>query len=263
MSSWEKSTTIVTCPEHTQTTTRYANGLTLVENLLSPCAYQDILLHIHNAFNERDLMKEPANVAPHERKPKAKRVGIHYGPQFDYATNHVKENPVPMPPWMDALVAALPVPVNQATLQYYPPGAGIPPHIDTHSCFNTHIISYSAAAPVNMEFKRATAHTATKMFAPRRVAGGPTVIPQVGETEDVETVEVSLPGNSLAVMEGEIRYAWTHGIRSRTTDPGPDGAIRREGRFSITFRSVDFNGICECDYPTWCDSRKAKLSLSS
>lgn len=256
---WTATVTSEQLPTHTVTHHRYANGLTLTENLLSPEDYQCLLQHIEKAFAEINCDTSTVITPRGEKKPKRKRTAIHYGPQFDYSTNHVVENPTPIPSWMLPVIDRLPVTINQATLQYYPPGAGIPPHVDTHSCFNTHIISYLAGLPVAFEFRAATSHTAEKMFAPRRVKGGPLATPKSPSPDSNELqsppVEVILPGNSLCVMEDEVRYAWTHGIRSRATDIIDGEVVPRGNRFSITFRQVSFDGVCHCQFPTWCDSR--------
>lgn len=236
-------------------------GLTINSQVLDQHSYLLVVQHIRDEFEAIDCDMLVVEVARGTKKPKRRRTAIHYGPQFDYTTNHVKDNPVPIPKWMQPVVDALPVAINQATLQYYPPGAGIPPHVDTHSCFNTHIISYLVGQPVAMEFKRATDATAAKMFAPRRVVGGPTK-EETPPPVDMggETIEIMLEDNSLCVMEGEVRYAWTHAIRSRATDIIDGVVVGRGNRFSITFRMVDFSGVCQCSFPKWCDSQRPQPS---
>lgn len=260
--TWEATTTTEELATHTAIHHRYPQGLTLTENLLSPEDYDGVLRSILSAFQAIECDTSEVVTPRGAKKPKRKRTAIHYGPQFDYLTNHVVENPTPIPDWMAPIITKLPVEINQATLQYYPPGAGIPPHIDTHSCFGSHIILYSAGLAVSFEFKPATSHTAEKMFAPRRIKGGPSMTPKSPSPDlnDLpeavsQAVEVLLPGNSLCVMENEVRYAWTHGIRSRATDTINGQTVPRGNRFSITFRYVSFDGVCKCQFPKWCDTR--------
>ncbi|CAG8980899.1 hypothetical protein HYALB_00012943 [Hymenoscyphus albidus] len=150
---------------------------------------------------------------------------------------------------------------NQVTIQHYPPGVGIPPHIDTHSCLGTHILSFSLSSTVNMQFQRANDDTKRKMFQPRRcLADNP---PSTNKKKSDEhprkakqILEILLESNSLCIMAGEARYAWTHGIRRRSTDITPEGnVVPRQDRYSVTLRQVDFGGQCDCEYHDWCDTR--------
>ncbi|KAG9228091.1 hypothetical protein BJ875DRAFT_478402 [Amylocarpus encephaloides] len=150
---------------------------------------------------------------------------------------------------------------NQVTIQHYPPGIGIPPHIDTHSCLGTHILSFSLASTVNMQFQRANEDTKRKMFQPRRCLAENSQILNKGTTDKhprkaKQILEIPLESNSLCIMAGQARYAWTHGIRRRNTDLTPEGSVvQRQDRYSITLRQVDFDGQCQCAYPDWCDTR--------
>ena len=282
---------------HIQIIKQYPVGLDLIDDLLPPEEYQKLLQIIQTLFSEEAPQPgafagarsqdthSSRNGQTTDKKRKPRRVSVHYGPQFDYSTNHVRENPTPLPPWLSPVIKLLPHEINQATIQYYPPGAGIPPHIDTHSCFGKTIISYSLASTVMIDFARATEHTAMKMFSARRCVGGPpstqppstpppllsstvgTVRDTSSKSSTVDSICIPLHPNSLCVMNGEVRYAWTHGIHSRTTDPvlddgdhagvgTPERAIARSGRYSITFRYVEFDGTCNCPWKRWCDSQQ-------
>lgn len=150
---------------------------------------------------------------------------------------------------------------NQVTIQHYPPGVGIPPHIDTHSCLGTHILSFSLSSTVNMQFQRANEDTKRKMFQPRRCLAdkSQTTTKKRADEQPQKTkqiLEIPLESNSLCIMAGEARYAWTHGIRRRSTDPTPEGeVVPRQDRYSITLRQVEFGAQCECEYHDWCDTR--------
>ena len=63
---------------------------------------------------------------------------------------------------------------------------------------------------------------------------------------------------SLLIMKEDVRYCYTHGIASRTTDQINDKIIRRKKRVSITFREV-IKGPCICKWNLLCDSQDSKL----
>ena len=157
---------------------------------------------------------------------------------------------------------------NQVTIQHYPPGSGIPPHIDTHSCLGTHILSFSLASTVNMQFQQATEDTKRKMFQPRRCLADHSQTINNGTMDErppraKQILEIPLESNSLCIMAGQARYAWTHGIRRRITDLTPEGGVvQRLDRYSITLRQVDFDGKCGCAHPDWCDTRNQAYNSS-
>lgn len=74
------------------------------------------------------------------------------------------------------------------------------------------------------------------------------------------TREVALEPGSLAILTGEARFAWSHGIMARKTDP-PE-CFRRGTRISLTFRKLNFDSgfSCSCAYPEFCDTQNP-LSL--
>jgi len=66
---------------------------------------------------------------------------------------------------------------------------------------------------------------------------------------------------SLAIIEGESRYFWKHGIVTRRFDSYVDSAsgkletFERSLRVSYTFRKLRVPPICNCDYPMFCDTQ--------
>jgi alkylated DNA repair dioxygenase AlkB len=101
-------------------------------------------------------------------------------------------------------------PPNQVTVNVYPPGTGIPPHVDADS-LGEQIASISLGSPAVME-----------LTGPKG-----------------EMVEADMARGSLLVMSGEVRWGWRHGIRSRKVDILGDGSLRSRGtRVSITLRWV-------------------------
>ncbi|KAH0810649.1 hypothetical protein GEV33_012138 [Tenebrio molitor] len=164
----------------------------------------------------------------------------HYGYEFRYDINNVDKNkPLPekIPTECGFLWDRLSFNFrpDQLTINHYKPGQGIPSHVDTHSAFEDPILSLSLNAPVVMEFKKN------------------------------ETICVLLPRRSLAIISGESRYAWSHGIVPRKYDfyYTEDGcsSFKRDTRISFTFRKV-LKGECNCSYKLNCDSQN-KITIES
>ncbi|CAI7575351.1 unnamed protein product [Penicillium pancosmium] len=133
------------------------------------------------------------------------------------------------PDWLQPLIPTtedrLP---DQVCLQFYPPGAGIPPHVDAHAPYDQ-LYALSLGAPAMMVF---------------------------GQGE--KRIEVDLNPRSMMQMTGDSRLHWTHGIKKRKTDTLPDGTVRlRENRWSITYRWLR-EGDCECGNITYCDTAQSR-----
>ncbi|RDW71022.1 hypothetical protein BP6252_07585 [Coleophoma cylindrospora] len=206
-----------------------------------------------------------------------KRLSLHFGPRFDY-TNNMTLDPVddsPLPTYITNLLSRLPIQEylpDQFTVQYYPPGAGIPPHVDTHSAFREALYSLSFGSAVPMAFKRCGSKEARKARIPNRTLVGninagknkstsstPEPKPSSpGENEEDDSWELFLPPRSLLLMLGPSRYGFTHKIRGRKFDQKDDGeVVERKGRYSITMRKVNRGDeiACSCDFPDVCDAR--------
>lgn len=169
----------------------------------------------------------------------------HFGYEFRYGTNDVDEKcPLKqgIPEQCDFLHSRLnkrgfsqwnffP---EQLTVNRYLPGHGIPPHVDTHSVFDDPILILSLHSDIVMDF--------------RDISG--------------RKIPVFLPRRSLALMSGESRYGWTHGIASRMHDvvctDGDKGLtlLPRGERISFTFRNLRRKKECFCSYPWLCDNQK-------
>ncbi|KAL4916738.1 hypothetical protein BDW62DRAFT_202399 [Aspergillus aurantiobrunneus] len=164
------------------------------------------------------------------------RISLHYGYTFDYKTFGIDPSiPYkPFPAWLEPLVPTTESrPPDQVCLQYYPPGAGIPPHVDSHRGWDQ-LYALSLGAPVYMRLRR-------------------------GKTED--KVDVDLEPRSLMRFTGDSRLHWTHGIAKRKTDTLADGTVRARGeRWSITFRWAR-EGDCECGDVMLCDTAQARLGI--
>ncbi|TRX94200.1 hypothetical protein FHL15_004968 [Xylaria flabelliformis] len=192
-----------------------------------------------------------------ESKKSGTRLSLHYGYTFDYKTFGIDPNiPYkPFPEWLLPLIPKLPAErgsegeereeerlPDQVCLQHYPPGAGIPPHVDTHSAYDE-LCALSLGSAVMMMFRRRTNTT--------------------GE-EDMETemVDLDLLPRSMMQMSGESRLHWEHGIKKRKKDVLSDGTVRlRADRWSITYRWLRPGGVCECGDVRLCDTAQRRAGV--
>lgn len=197
------------------------------------------------------LMQEDFITSDHENKllhifqhelewppDRAGRRSLHWGYTFCYKTFCIDKE-IPYKPFPDWLVPLLPTtearPPDQVCLQHYPPGSGIPPHVDTHSAFDQ-LYALSLGAPVQMQFREGTSDEEACGSVRR-------------------SVDVDLPPRSMMQMRGDARLHWTHGIRKRKTDRLADGTVRpRLDRWSITYRWLREGSTCECGDEKLCDT---------
>merc|ERR1712181_35905 len=85
--------------------------------------------------------------------------------------------------------------------------------------------------------------------------------PPVSEDENVVQKNVWLSPNSLAILRGEARYAWQHGISWRKTDCIKDGeAVPRGRRISLTLRKARHRP-CDCAWPMMCDAQNPEAHV--
>nr|XP_023020411.1 alkylated DNA repair protein alkB homolog 8 isoform X1 [Leptinotarsa decemlineata] len=205
-------------------------GLVILKDYISP-EEEKYLLKLFNFDSTTNQMKH--------------RQVRHFGYEFRYDINNVdKDKPLEekIPNECDYLWTRLQntdfkhFRPDQLTVNHYSPGQGIPHHVDTHSAFEDPIVSLSLQSPVVMDFKRGAKHFC-----------------------------VTLPQRSLAIMSGESRYDWSHGITPRKFDIihslGSFNSLERGTRVSLTFRKV-LQGECNCSYRSNCDSsREQSLEL--
>ncbi|TGO84449.1 hypothetical protein BPOR_0503g00040 [Botrytis porri] len=232
----------------------WQNGLVLYSNFITPQEESEIISSIQKDDRWCGI---------------GKRQTMHYGAHFDYTTFCASETWTDVPDWMEKLVGRLPFKgegegrVDQFTVQYYPPGTGIPPHVDTHSAFGEYLYSLSLGSAVPMGFKRCGGNEERKMRRPKRSLGEVSGdVRRKADEDGEEKWEVWLRERSLLVMRGEARYGFVHGIRGRKFDVDGEGEganvkRRRGGRWSITMRSVKRGKEmgCECAFPGVCDAR--------
>ena len=162
------------------------------------------------------------------------RLSLHYGYTFDYKTFDIDPE-IPFktfPDWLQPLVPTTESrPPDQVCLQYYPPGTGIPPHVDAHGPYDQ-LYALSLGTPAMMRFRRG----------------------------DQET-DADLTPRSMMQMTGDARLHWTHGIKKRKTDTLADGTVRPRGqRWSLTYRWLR-DGECECGDLEMCDTAQKRNGM--
>ena len=185
-------------------------GLEYHPAFVSPTEEAELLGHIDDADWLTDI---------------ARRVA-HFGYKYDYSNRRLDGSARigPLPEWLLSLArrarsAAAPgiadlldaeQPFEQAIINEYLPGQGIAPHID-RGCFGPVVATVSLGSAVNMDFVRAgTSERHVERLEPR----------------------------SLALMSGDARTEWRHGIAKRHSDPWQGQRLARQRRVSITFRTI-------------------------
>lgn len=141
----------------------------------------------------------------------------HYGYVYDYRAKRVDPEMYlgALPDWLRPLSQQLyqdnliPSPPDQAIINEYEPGQGIPDHIDCTPCFGDTVISLSLGGTAVINLKQAK-----------------------------QTVPILLESGSLLILQKEARYQWTHGIPKRKSDRVNGRVFPRQRRISITFRKV-------------------------
>ncbi|PWA75715.1 Nucleotide-binding, alpha-beta plait [Artemisia annua] len=187
----------------------------------------------------------------------AKRRVQHYGYEFCYNIRNVdtQQRLGELPSFVACVLDKVPVfqkldeaadvSLDQLTVNEYPSGVGLSPHIDTHSAFEGSIYSLSLSGPCIMEFRR---------YSNTNACFGDRDAESCDNSSNCIRKAIYLPPRSMLLLSGEGRYAWQHYIPHHKIDMVKDTIIRRGSRrVSFTFRKVR-KGPCQCDYPQFCDS---------
>lgn len=150
----------------------------------------------------------------------------HYGFEFDYSRQSVTGKSIPpIPTIFHELILSRAIPIcsvgpeyfNQMTIQIYPPGSGIPRHIDNPETFGDVLLVISLKSNCTMEFRN---------------------------TITSKSKQVEMWPNSMVIMSKDSRYLWTHSIKERKTDMVSKRGcsalrlLQRQTRISLTFRHV-------------------------
>ncbi|KAM7262089.1 hypothetical protein ACFE04_021166 [Oxalis oulophora] len=166
----------------------------------------------------------------------AKRRVQHYGYEFRYDTRNVdpKQHLGELPSFVSHIIKRIAssfpniynaANLDQLTVNEYPSGVGLSPHIDTHSAFEDLIFSLSLAGPCIMEFRK---YSNTDMKAK-----------DSDNSSNFLRKAIYLPPRSIALLSGEARYAWHHYIPHHKIDNVQDTLIRRGSRrVSFTLRKA-------------------------
>ncbi|KAF4651986.1 Alkylated DNA repair protein alkB 8 [Perkinsus chesapeaki] len=197
---------------------------------------------IPDFITKEEEMKLMARVDEGDWNTSIRRRVQHFGHTFSYTSLRAEEADLTgddiMPSYTRELVRRIAtnsveearefIP-DQLTINEYMPGVGIAFHVDTHSAFEGPIVILSIGAGIVLEFRRPSDGKALPLWLPRR---------------------------SLAIMGGESRFGWVHGIAGRKTDRVGKNSelVHRERRISLTFRQMK-NSPCCCKWPVLCDTQ--------
>ena len=151
----------------------------------------------------------------------------HYGWRYDYKSRQVDPSMRigPLPDWATKVAERLvdhgyfkEGPPDQVIVNEYRESQGIAPHIDSPSSFAGFVAMISLLETWEMEFRKRRSKAKITHKLDRR---------------------------SAAILTGEARYQWKHGIPKRKTEPGPvkpgkkrPSRVPRHRRISLTFRKV-------------------------
>jgi alkylated DNA repair dioxygenase AlkB len=193
----------ITYTDHLSEASTTIPGLRAIENFIDAREEGELLAWIDGEPWRNDL----------------KRRVQHYGYRYDYRAHRAfaADYLGPLPPVLanlrNRIAAALELDEEliQAIVNEYEPGQGIAAHIDCEPCFGPTICSLSLGSDVVMDWQRGA--LSFPLFVKRR---------------------------ALLAFSGEARSEWTHGIKGRKSDLHVLGAIARQRRLSVTFRSMKF-----------------------
>ncbi len=184
-------------------------GFNLVPDFLTAAEEEDILAEIDRSPWSSELQRRVQ----------------HYGWRYDYKSKQVDPTMRvgPLPEWANSLAQRLfesghvPERPDQVIVNEYVQNQGIAPHIDSPSSFADGIAMISLLETWEMEFRNRGANAKVLRRLERR---------------------------SAAVLTGEARYEWRHGLPHRKSEPankpgnGKPRRIPRGRRISLTFRKV-------------------------
>ncbi|XP_010097769.2 alkylated DNA repair protein ALKBH8 homolog [Morus notabilis] len=243
-------------------------------NNVVPVSLNALELNIPGLYLVHDfvsLQEEQELLAAVDERPwkhLAKRRVQHYGYEFCYQTRNVdsKQQLGELPSFVSPVLEKMSmfkklykitadVALDQLTVNEYPPGVGLSPHIDTHSAFEGLIFSLSLAGPCIMEFRRYIdgdwRHTKATLSTD-------TTTENPVNNSNFLRKAIHLPPRSILLLSGEARNAWNHYIPHHKIDMVNDTVIRRGSRrVSFTFRKVRTTP-CKCSFPEYCDSQRQK-----
>ncbi|WOL04305.1 alkylated DNA repair protein [Canna indica] len=239
------------------------DGSIPVSLLASDLAIPGIYL-VHDFITLEEEQELLAEVDSRQWSNLSKRRVQHYGYEFLYKTRNVDSQQFlgELPSFVSIILQKLQSfpgldckrskEINQLTVNEYPCGVGLSPHIDTHSAFDELIFSLSTAGSCIMEFRRYSDPGTWRLPAAS--------VDEIHEdnidlSSNFTRKAIFLPPRSMLLMTGEGRYAWHHYIPHHKVDTIGEKEIRRSSRrVSFTFRKVR-KGPCCCSFKQYCDSQ--------
>jgi len=136
----------------------------------------------------------------------------HYGYKYPYQAKDKLEVTTAIPQFCEAIQKRAEELTNkqfdQLIINEYVPGQGISAHVDNIKLFGDTVVSVTLGSFAAMVFTR---HD---------------------EDNNLVTYEKVLKRRSIAILQGDSRYKWTHSIPARKQDNGHN----RSTRISLTFR---------------------------
>lgn len=181
----------------------------------SACIPDEDLADTEEWLKSAEFQSELKGVTGNPQSRKVAQFGYKYG----YGSGSVVEGAAEFPPEVKNLRDMIPdihegvtaEQFNQCIINRYLPGQGISAHADSQQ-FGPVIACFTFGSPREMEFAR--------RYDAYRI--------------------LTEPG-SMYVMSGDSRALWTHEMKSRKSDPPPEGQTKRLARgtvYSVTFREV-------------------------
>lgn len=150
------------------------------------------------------------------------RVVKQYGYKYNYVTKNIKTPATPFTPELAALADIAKkecatrglicdgYEFNQCIINKYEPGEGISKHIDLVGYGNV-IACFSFGSGAVMDFEK-----------------------------NGDCIQLYVEHGSLYIMSGQSRLDYTHEMKRRKTDSVDGKRIKRNVRYSVTFRNVKF-----------------------
>lgn len=176
------------------------NGLLIINDFITDEEEEQLIRNIENNNWNNDL----------------KRLTQQYGYKYNYEKRNITDEDYlnVLPLWLldlamkvknSGLIKEIP---DQVIINRYLPGEGIYKHIDNPHIFGDQIFSISLHGNTSITFG--------------------------------EILEIYIPRKTLMLMEGDARYRYTHEIKKRMNDVVNGTKIKRDIRYSITFRKMKF-----------------------